>query len=52
MSTPVFLIPDNKTYPPLIIKLNNNNIQGKYIALKLVPNQKLTITSLFNWHQT
>lgn len=37
--------------PPRMIKLNANNTQGRYMALKLVPNQKLTTTSLFNWHQ-
>lgn len=35
-----------------MIKLNPNNTHGKYIALKRVPNQKVTITSLFNWHHT
>lgn len=25
--------------------------QGRYMALNLVPNQKLTMTSLFSWHQ-
>lgn len=33
------------------IKLNASRTHGKYIALNRVPNQKLTITSLFNWHQ-
>lgn len=33
------------------IKLNPSNTHGKYMALNRVPNQKLTITSLFSWHQ-
>jgi len=39
-------------YPPAIIKLNPSKTQGRYIALNWVPNQKLTIVSLFSWHQT
>lgn len=34
------------------MKLNAKNTQGKYIALNVVPNQKVTIVSLFNWHHT
>lgn len=41
-----------KFYPPAIIKLNPSKTHGRYIALNWVPNQKFTIVSLFNWHQT
>lgn len=45
-------MPTNEYVLPLDkIKLNANKTHGKYIALNLVPNQKLTITSLFSWHQ-
>lgn len=40
------------TYPPDIISLKPNKTQGRYIALNCDPNQKLTMTSLFNWHHT
>ena len=39
-------------YLPEIITLKPSKTQGRYIALNWVPNQKLTIVSLFNWHQT
>lgn len=45
-------MPTNENVLPLDkIKLNPNSTHGKYIALNRVPNQKLTMTSLFNWHQ-
>lgn len=40
-----YVLPLDKT------KLNANKTHGKYMALKRVPNQKLTIASLFSWHQ-
>lgn len=36
------------TYPDPRMKLNPNRTHGRYIALKRVPNQKDTITSLEN----
>lgn len=45
-------MPTNENVLPLDkIKLNASSTHGKYIALNRVPNQKLTMTSLFNWHQ-
>lgn len=46
-------MPTTENMPPFDkITLNANNTHGKYMALNLVPNQKLTIVSLFSWHQT
>lgn len=42
MPTSEYVLPFDK------IKLNANKTHGKYIALKRVPNQKFTITSLFS----
>ena len=39
------------TPPPEMITLKAKRTQGRYIALNCDPNQKLTMTSLFNWHQ-
>lgn len=42
-------MPTNENVLPLDkIKLNPSSTHGKYIALNRVPNQKLTMTSLFN----
>lgn len=40
------------THPPEIISLKANRTHGRYMALNCEPNQKLTMTSLFNWHHT
>ena len=40
------------TPPPAMIMLKAKRTHGRYIALNWVPNQKLTITSLFSWHHT
>lgn len=40
------------TYPPDVIMVNPKKTHGKYMALNLVPNQKVTITSLLSWHHT
>ena len=43
---------DQMTYPPPIKILNPKRTHGRYRALNWVPNQKVTITSLFKLHQT
>ena len=35
-----------------MIMLKPNRTHGRYMALNWVPNQKLTMVSLFNWHHT
>lgn len=47
------IMPISENISPLDkIKLKASNTHGRYIALKRVPNQNVTITSLFIWHQT
>ena len=35
-----------------MMNFNPNSTHGRYIALNCVPNQKLTMVSLFIWHHT
>ena len=45
-------MPMSSITPPFaMIRLNANSTHGRYIALNWVPNQKVTMVSLFNWHQ-
>lgn len=47
------MMPTSEKVLPLDrMRLKPRRIHGKYIALNLVPNQKLTMTSLFSWHHT